>query len=160
MRYLPPISAPAILSPPEVLSPQNLLRPNRETESIRQLSCDVVFGSPSANCLGTGICRISARRLSNPIPIDRKRNCQSTIGLFFPIEGGKGLSLVLTRAMLCTKLYKNHLRRGTLVLACPYYLANDITHALGLKFKHLCAGEYKIQENKGFLRIDFILLKN
>jgi len=127
----------------------------RETESTRQLSCDVVFGSPSADCMGTGVCRITARTGGSPSGSQRKQNCRSTVGLLFPIEGGKGVSLVLTRALLCTKLYKTHLRHGILTLETPCQLPKDISKLLGLKINELPLGKYPIHENENFLRIDF-----
>jgi len=134
---------------------QNLLKPRRETESTQHLSCEVVFGSPSADCMGTGICRITARSGGSPSPDERKRRCQSTVGLFFPIEGGKGVSLVLTQALLCTKLYKTHLRHGFLNLESPCRLPKDMARALGLKIRKLPIGKYPVLKNEGFLRIDF-----
>ena len=157
MRNFPTITPPNSLSPPWGKSGQNLLRPRLETESMRQLSCDVVFGSPSADCMGTGVCRITARTGASPTAQERKQHCRSTVGLFFPIEGGKGVSLILTRALLCSKLYKTHLRHGALILETPCQLPRSLSQTLGLKINELSVGTYPIQENDGFLRIDFML---
>lgn len=156
MRNFPSHVPPAALAPPWGNPSQNLVRPQRETESTRQMSCDVVFGSPSANCMGTGVCRITARTGGSPSASERKRSCQSTVALLFPVEGGKGVSMVLTRNLLCVQLYKTHLRRGQLTLesACP--IPKDVTRALGLKINELPIGKYPIREVNGFLRIDFI----
>jgi hypothetical protein len=155
MRNFPSPSRPNILAPPCGPQNQNLVRPLRETDSALQLSCDVVFGSPSADCMGTGICRITARSGGSVSAPEQTQRCQSTVGLLFPIEGGNGVTLMLTRALLCTKLYKAHLRGSMLVLekACP--LHKDITKSLGLKINALSMGEYSIKEAEGFLRIDF-----
>ncbi len=155
MRNVQTHNTPTSLSSDWGKTDQNLLRPRCETESMRQLSCDVVFGSPSADCMGTGICRITARSNGSPSVAERKRNCRSTVGLFFPIEGGRGVSLVLTRALLCTQLYKTHLRHGFLTLESPCQLSKDIAKTLGLKIRELPIGIYPVQENRVFLRIDF-----
>lgn len=155
MRNLPIHHAPVSNAPPWGRPDQNLIRPTRETEFTRQMSCDVVFGSPQANCMGTGICRISARTTSSPLASERKNKCQSTVGLLFPIEGGKGVALVLTRALLCSRLYKLHLRRGMFILSSQFELPNDVRHNLGLKIKQLNVGSYPVQEAEGFLRVDF-----
>jgi hypothetical protein len=147
--------SPAQVAPPWSAPDQNLIRPRRETESTRQLSCDVVFGSPSADCMGTGVCRISARTGGSPSATDRKRSCKSTVGLLFPIEGGNGVSVILTRALLCSQLYKMHLRHGLLKIETAYPLPKSVTQILGLKIKELAIGEYPISEAEGFLRIDF-----
>ncbi len=105
--------------------------------------------------MGTGVCRISARTGSSPLASERKQSCKSTVGLLFPVEGGDGVSLVLTRALLCVHLYKTHLRTGSLTLevACP--LPKEIARTLGLNFPELPVGTYPVQESAGFLRIDF-----
>ncbi|MFN0036357.1 MAG: hypothetical protein ACKVUS_14930 [Saprospiraceae bacterium] len=157
MRNYPTPPAPSKdLAPLWGRPDQNLMQPRRETESTQQVSCDVVFGSPSANCMGTGICRISARTASSPASAEQKRDCQSTVGLMFPIEGGSGMAMVLTRALLCAQLYKAHLRHGTLRLESPCPLPEEITRTLGLKIGELTPGDYPIQSAEGFLRIDFI----
>lgn len=155
MRSYPSLNAPVGNAPPWGGPFQNLVRPQIETESTRQLSCDVVFGLPSADCRGTGICRISARSGGSPTPYLRKQSCQSTVGLLFPIEGGNGVSLVLTTGLLCSKLYKEHLRHGTLKIeeACP--LPEDVIERLGLRVAAIQPGTYTIQQSAGFLRIDF-----
>lgn len=154
MRNFSSLSATPVFQP-WGMPHQNLVRPLQETDTTKQLSCDVVFGSPSADCMGTGVCRISARTGTSPAAIERKRSCQSTVALLFPIEGGHGISMVLTRAMLCTQLYKTHLRQGVLKLESACTLPKDIVRALGLKTDQLSIGSYPIREAEGFLRIDF-----
>lgn len=134
---------------------QNWVRPRQETDVTRQMSCDVVFGSPSANCMGTGICRITARTSRSSQALESKKQCQNTIALLFPIEGGRGFSMVLNRSMLCTQLYKTHLRHGQLSLDTPCVLPKDIIQTLGLSITTIAKGQYDIRESAGFLRIDF-----
>lgn len=155
MRKVQTLNRPPSLLPTWSDPDQNLIRPLRETESTQQLSCDVVFGSPSADCMGTGICRITARTQGSPSGSQRKQHCRSTVGLLFSIEGGRGVSLVLTRALLCTRLYKTHLRHGILTLDTPCQLPKEISKLLGLKINGLPNGKYPIHENENFLRINF-----
>ncbi len=124
------------------------------TKGMQQLSCDVVFGSPSADCHGTGVCKISALgALPNLSP--KSRNCQSAPGILFPLEGGIGVSLVIAREMMCIKLLRGQFRGGALTLheACP--LPVDIITALSLKFNALRPGKYQLEEADGFFRINF-----
>lgn len=155
MRSYPSLNAPLDNAPPWGEPFQNLIRPQQEVESSRQLSCDVVFGSPSADCRGTGVCRISARSSGRLSPLLQKQNCRSTVGLLFPIEGGNGVSLILTMGLLCAKMYKEHLRHGTLTLeeACP--LPAEVIERLGLSIQVVKPGTYTIQQSASFLRIDF-----
>ncbi len=155
MRNYHAQTQPPPQAPPWGRPAQNLIRPQLKTDTAQQLSCDVVFGSPSANCMGTGICRISARTGSSPSASEVRRNCRSTLGLLFPIEGGNGVSMVLTRAYLCAKLYKTHLRHGTLILENPCPLPKDLAKTLGLTMYTIPSGTYLVQESKDFLRIDF-----
>ncbi|MDX1913312.1 MAG: hypothetical protein SFV22_17590 [Saprospiraceae bacterium] len=143
------------LAPPWGMQGQNLLRPQRETETTRQMSCEVVFGSPSANCMGTGVCRISARGGQQAPIAAQKRRCRHTSALMFPIEGGKGVSMVLTRSLLCSNLYKTHLRHGKLVLDSPCRLPQSMVASFGLTFNELSVGDYAVHEAGDFIRIDF-----
>lgn len=133
----------------------NWVRPGLETDVTRQMSCEVVFGSPSANCMGTGICRITARTAQSVQALHSKKQCQNTIALLFPIEGGQGFSMVLNRSMLCTQLYKTHLRHGQLRLEAPYVLPKRVIQTLKLSTMTIAMGQYDIRESAGFLRIDF-----
>ncbi len=155
MRNISAQVAPTNLAPPWGKAAQNLIRPQQEADVLQQMSCDVVFGSPAANCMGTGVCRITARTTSSPSAALRKERCQSTTGLLFPIEGGNGIAMVLTRSLLCTKLYKTHLRNGSLHMGSPCQLPKNVTETLGLNFSELPIGEYPVHEAEGFLRIDF-----
>jgi hypothetical protein len=124
------------------------------TQGMQQLSCDVVFGSPSADCLGTGVCKISART-SLPSPYSKSRNCQSAPGILIPIEGGIGVSLVIAREMMCIKLMRTQFRNGVLTLHEPCRLPNDVISALSLKIKIIKPGTYQLEEVDGFFRINF-----
>ncbi len=124
------------------------------TKGMKQLSCDVVFGSPAADCMGTGVCKISART-AMPKLKSKPNNCLSAPGMLYPIEGGDGVTLVIAREMMCIKLLRNQFRGGTLVLqeSCP--LPDDIVSALSLKINELKPGVYKVEEVDGFFSINF-----
>jgi hypothetical protein len=124
------------------------------TKGMQQLSCDVVFGSPSANCMGTGVCKISALA-TQPNLYSKSRNCESAPGILIPFEGGAGVSLVIAREMMCIKLLRNQFRGGALTLHEPCRLPNDVISALSLKFKELKPGRYTLEELDGFFRINF-----
>ena len=124
------------------------------TEGMKHLTCDVVFGSPSANCMGTGVCKISA--ISNLPKLNSKpHTCQNAPGILYPLEGGVGVTIVIAREMLCIKLLRSQLRGGVLTLqeACP--LPNDIVSALSLKINELKPGRYVVDEVDGFFKINF-----
>ena len=152
LNYQP---SPAFVPPwPNKAASTTPVQHGRSTD--KQLSCDVVFGSPSADCMGTGVCRISARSTQQAAASPaRKGNCQSTVGLLFTTHGGNGVSMLLTKALLCTQMYRKHLRHGTLTLesACP--LPAAVVKTLGLQFRSLSTGKYPVHETDTFIRIDF-----
>lgn len=124
------------------------------SKGMQQLSCDVVFGSPSADCHGTGVCKISAAT-TMPILSLKSRNCQSAPGILSQFDGGFGVSLVIAREMMCIKLLRTQFRGNTLTLHEPCGLPNDVISALSLKVNALKPGTYPVEEVDGFFRINF-----
>jgi hypothetical protein len=106
-------------------------------KGMKQLSCDVVFGSPAADCMGTGVCKISAP------------------AILFPLEDGDGFSMLIAREMMCIKLLRSQFRGGKLRLMEPYPLPSDIVLELSLKINELQPGEYTVSEENGFFKINF-----
>ncbi|HAD11137.1 MAG TPA: hypothetical protein DCF33_01740 [Saprospirales bacterium] len=122
--------------------------------SQRMISCDVVYGGQGV-CSGAGICRISPRSTVGQLAMERKLGCKSTIGLLFPLADGNGLSLVLTKQMLCQQFYNSHLQQGILVQENSADIAPEVIQSLGLKFTQIRPGNYPVVEEAGKLRIDF-----
>lgn len=131
----------------------NMLQPMRETMSEKSMSCDVVFGSPSNDCRGTGICKITART-SRP-GIQTPRDCKTAKALFVSGEHGANLSMVFAREMICLHIWRNHLRKGVLTLQEPCKIPADIIRTIGLKFNTLRPGQYTVEELEGRYRIRF-----
>jgi hypothetical protein len=63
--------------------------------------------------------------------------------------------MVLTKAMLCTQLYRKHFRKGYLCLESPSTLPEELVDGLCLKFNELKPGIYPVTESSGFLRVNF-----
>lgn len=130
-------------------------RPGSATQgSLRHMNCEVVFGSPSANCMGTGVCKISAAT-SMPVPTLQRKSCQSVSAILMPFEEGNGVSLVMAREMMCVKLLRTQFKGGVLILNETCRLPEDITTRLALKVKDLKPGIYAVEEINGFFRINF-----
>ena len=119
-----------------------------EAGKRQALSCDVVFGLPSADCSGTGICKISARHAPAPAPV-RQRNCQSTLGVFTAAEGGQGLTLLLFREFLCVHILRHHLLSGVLLVQEPCRLPTGLVAFLRLQMPAILPGRYPIEEFNG-----------
>lgn len=124
-----------------------------EVNSIKSLTCDVVFGSPSVGCRGTGICKLNANGVRRALEL--KQTCRGTSALLMPLDGGQGVSMILPREFMCINILRNHLRNNLLHLPEPCTIPQSIVKALGLKIKSLPSGTYQVAQAEGFFRIDF-----
>lgn len=118
------------------------------------LQCEVMFGSPSSNCDGNGICKIVARS-QHPLQTFRRTRCSHAKALFTTCDGGKGASMIFRREWLCSGLMRQHFRHGILEMpeSCPVPPA--IISALGLHFTELPAGLHLIEDYETHYRINF-----
>lgn len=125
--------------------------PNKTTSSVKMMYCDVVFGSPSMDCNGTGICKITGTHANRPIHL--KKNCQLTMGLIAAAPEGK-VSLFFFREYLCIHLYRQHFRKGILEMkeSCP--LPKEISKGLNVNGRTLLPGSYTVVEVDGYFRVD------
>ena len=124
------------------------------SKGMQHLSCDVVFGLPSEDCMGTGICRISALK-EMPLQYKKERTCESAPAILYPLEGGSGVSMIFPREMMCIKLLRSQFRGNMLTLNEPCTLPKDVVRALSLTYKELKPGNYPVLEADGFFRIHF-----
>lgn len=114
--------------------------------------CEVVFGMPSADCAGTGICKIVVNRADTQ---QIKRDCKST-GAIFARSGETGeFSMLLFPELLCARLFSRHLRQGILELHEPCRLPNDMVASLRLPFRQLSPGSYALELRQGYYQIKF-----
>jgi hypothetical protein len=116
---------------------------NLDSQLIR---CDVVFGIPSQDCRGTGICKISsdvlALRHSNA-------DCRRTAAFVGRGRGSDKVVLVFLRELLCTNLFRRHFRKGVFEMpeACP--IPAELGSKLRLSGHFLLPGRYAISEKSG-----------
>lgn len=128
-------------------------QPLKSIQNGSHMSCDVIFGSPSSNCRGTGVCKISAHQPGHPWP--RSRDCQSTIGICTGLNEGHQLSIVFFRELLCVNILRKHLMADMLELREPCPLPAELVRFLSLKIKVLPPGHYPIEEGPGYYRVTF-----
>ena len=116
------------------------------------LHCDVVFGSPSADCSGTGICKITG---TNGFFIhDQKKECQRTQAVLFQRADKKGLTLIFFRSLLCSKLFRHHFWKGVLKMDEPCMLPGEIRDQLETPFSKMLPGWYLVTEASGYFKVD------
>ncbi|MDX1911716.1 MAG: hypothetical protein SFV22_09545 [Saprospiraceae bacterium] len=123
-------------------------------QSVKILHCAVVFGSPNADCRGTGICKITGTYERHIL--DLKKDCRLTLGQICQSPNG-GVSLFFFREFLCIQLYKAHFRKGIFNMDAPCALPEHIAGGLGLEGAVLAAGRYPVVEGEGYFRIDINL---
>lgn len=116
------------------------------------LQCEVMFGSPSSNCGGNGICKIVAAERQTAAVFERT-NCHHTRA--FITSSGEGAALIFRRDWLCANLMRRYLRHGILEMpeSCP--LPAGIVMATGLKMNELPAGLHLVEDYDLYLRIQF-----
>ena len=131
----------------------NLLHGHAGVNLSKSLRCDVVFGSPSVGCRGTGICKLNAHNSARAVAL--KQNCRGVVALLVSSNEGEGVSLILPRELLCTHIVRNHLRHGVLQMTEPCKIPGNIVATLGLKIKSLPPGNYPVENLHRFYRIDF-----
>lgn len=117
--------------------------------------CEVIFGMPSADCGGTGICKIVVNRTTGNGAEQIKKDCKST-GALFARSGETGeFSMLLFRELLCTQLYRQHLRHGLLELHEPCRLPADMVAFLQLPVRTIGPGIFPIEVRQGYCQIKF-----
>ncbi|HRI59070.1 MAG TPA: hypothetical protein PK228_05095 [Saprospiraceae bacterium] len=119
-----------------------------DTQLIR---CDIVFGMPSQDCRGTGICKLSSDVFQ---PDGLNKECRRTVAFASRTDGGQQLSLVFFRELLCINLYRHHFHKGVLEMTEPCPLPAELIADLGLEGDMLLPGRYLIQEYEGCYRVD------
>lgn len=118
------------------------------------LQCEVMFGSPSSNCDGNGICKIVARSGCAPNTYHRT-SCSHSQAMFASCDGGNGVSMLFRHDWLCAKLMKRHFRHGFLEMPEPCLIPPAFVLALGLHISELPAGLHLIENLGTHYRINF-----
>jgi len=116
--------------------------------------CEVMFGSPSSNCGGNGICKIVARDGHSSLAFQRT-SCSHAKAFFASSDGGESISLVFRREWLCGSLMRRHFRHSILEMPEPCPIPPAVINLFGLKMNELPAGLHIIEDYKTYFRITF-----
>lgn len=136
------------LIPARNLRLSSFLKPQNDSS----LQCDVIFGSPSADCRGTGICKITGTNAF--VPLFQKRECRATSAIATKREDSNGISLFFFRSQLCTQLYRRHFWKGILKLDEPCVIPDELRDTLHLNYQQILPGRYAVCEEDGYFRVD------
>lgn len=126
--------------------------PNTTPNLVKIIHCDVVFGSPSSDCRGTGICKISGTYERSRLP-EAKKECRHTLGQAAVSPDGR-LSLFFFREFLCIRLYRQHFQKGVLNMQEACSIPGSISAGLSIEAKQILPGQYRILECDGYFRVD------
>lgn len=117
------------------------------TQLIR---CDIVFGMPSQDCRGTGICKLTSDLDQPP---GMKKECRQTVAFAArSAEAGK-ITLLFFRELLCVDLFRRQFRNGVFEMpeSCP--LPGLLAEQLGVSGKSLLPGRYTITADGNCLTV-------
>ncbi len=118
------------------------------------LQCEVMFGSPSSNCGGNGICKIVAKA-PNAAQTFQRTSCSHAKALFTTWDDGSGASMLFRREWLCSNLMRRHFRHSILEMPEPCPIPPALSKSLGLKTNELPAGLHLIEDYGTYFRINF-----
>jgi hypothetical protein len=118
-------------------------------EKLISFQCDVIFGSPSMDCRGTGICKITGT--NSVLDPQIKRDCTRTKATVQLTANGTTVNLYFLRADLCSKLYRFHFWKGVFELFEPCEIPTDFCANLGVERLSMLPGSYRIIENQRFV---------
>jgi hypothetical protein len=136
-------------------TPHIPFNPENARTGTMQLQCEVMFGSPSSNCGGNGICKIVAKSI-HPLSVFKRASCSHAKALFTTQGDGKDASLIFRRDWLCSNLMRQHLRHGILEMPEPCPIPPGIVTTLGLKVSELPAGLHLIEDYGTHIKINFL----
>jgi hypothetical protein len=116
------------------------------------IRCEIIFGSPSMDCRGTGICKI----ISTEELTDNARACTR-----FPVSVAlrpdeKGLLFLFSKDLLSDTAFSRHFQNGMLTMngACP--VPEFIRSGLKTDIQYLSQGCYQLlrDDEYVFLQVD------
>ncbi len=118
----------------------------------RYMQCELMFGSPSSNCAGNGICKIIARG-NQPSAIFQRTSCSHARALVGSAGDGNTVFLLFRRDWLCADLMRKHFRHGVLEMPEPCPVPAGLASVLGLRTGELPAGLHLIEDHGTYFRI-------
>jgi hypothetical protein len=129
--------------------------PSADKSNKKFYRCDVLFGAPSANCQGTGICKIVAAANPDQSDVQVETGCRHTPALFALDASNGHLVMLLFPEFLCTKIQREHLRHGVLDMHEPCPIPENMRAFFGIQQEQLPADRYFLEPKMGYFQIHF-----
>ena len=116
--------------------------------------CEVMFGSPSSNCGGNGICKILAGN-RHSLSVFKRTSCNHAKAYITTSGDAGNAYLIFRREWLCSNLVRRYFRHSILEMPEPCPIPSGIVAALGLKTTELPAGLHLMEDCGTHIRINF-----
>jgi hypothetical protein len=116
----------------------------------RQMYSDVIFGSPSSNCNGLGVCKITALGQAAM----QYSRCQAVGGLFSKNTAGD-MQVLIPRSKVCTDLYRKYFMHGMIELKHPCAIPDYLRRHLSFRNTTISPGKYPIHSDGPYFIIEF-----
>ncbi|MCB0529654.1 MAG: hypothetical protein H6565_13145 [Lewinellaceae bacterium] len=116
------------------------------------IRCDIVFGMPSQDCRGTGICKLSSDLFLQQPPA---KNCRHTVAFVSGCDiDPSRVRLLFFREFLCIDLFRRQFRNGIFAMpeSCP--IPEALAKDLGMNISTLLPGNYSVQEAENCFIVD------
>lgn len=134
-----------------VRSANSSLLSSIDATGARLIRCDIVFGMPSQDCRGTGICKLSS---DLDLPPNLKKNCRHTVAFAGRGAGENTVTLLFFRELLCVDLFRRQFRNGLFDMPEPCVLPRKLADSLGMDCERLLRGQYPVEVRGNCYRVD------
>lgn len=117
----------------------------------RLISADVVFGSPSKKCAGTGICKVTTRSAAL---FDPELPCCNKAAADILYVKQDRLLFRIAKQGLCAKVINGQFAYGQFKIEEPLLLPGFILEAFDLPPAQLVSGTFPVQFFETFLEVE------
>jgi hypothetical protein len=128
-------------------SPSNALTPVPQAQS-NGLPVEIIYGLPSRNCRGMGICQVKLQENANTLS-----PCKCSSLALVRVTARGALELRIFRHSLDPLQYQAHFQNLEFVLEETKVLESSVCEALKIGPTELLAGKYPVQESQEYLQV-------
>lgn len=120
-------------------------------KTIPRVRAEVVFGTPSKNCLGTGICKV--------LPYEAPKNCQCPSSrVVFRKADERTIMMRIRRSDICPTAHRVQFQHEQFTLDESVALPEFVREALALDAQFILSGCYPILQDDRFITVALQLL--
>ncbi|MBK8192345.1 MAG: hypothetical protein IPK76_03820 [Lewinellaceae bacterium] len=121
------------------------------TAIIREVEMEVVFGTPSKNCSGAGICLIAG-----VFPADYRIPCPHTRAIIHYLPGNE-LVFRFRKSSLDQALVRSYFNKSLFLVEEPFSIPRHLVQRWNMPIEQIPPGEYLLEEYSSEWRLYFLL---